>query len=996
MRLCCRALTAVLRSLPAVLLLALALSAQTTVWTYHNNNARTGANTAETQLTPANVNSQQFGLLLRAPVDADIYAQPLYLPNVTLPAGQTRNLVFVVTENDSVYAFDAQGASNGQGATPVWVDHFTDPSQGILTQTSNEAHCQDLQPLIGITGTPVIDTSTGTLYVVAATMENGQPVQRLHALAVATGAEKFGGPAVISATVPGTGVGSANGQLSFNPLTALQRPGLLLSQGLVYVAWGSHCDYQPYHGWLMAFNAATLQPAATYVATPNGEGGGLWGGAPAADASGNVYVASGNLGFSPSTGDLGESIIRLANSDGQLVASDYFAPWDVNQLSATNADLSSQGVVLLPPSSSQPAGVAVAGNKAGDLYVLNPNDLGGYVEGPGPDTQIPEEEAGASAGVFGTPAYWNGEWYQVGTGGDSGLGGPLQAFAVNDDLLSAAPVATSSTWFDFPAGVPMISANGNSDGIVWLIEAQAWASGGPEVLHAYDAGSLQELYNSTQDSARDQAGPAVKFVAPAIADGEVFVPAGGELDIYGLLPGQFTVTASAQNSDVALGQPATIQVATTGVAGPIALSCSAPAAGCSFAPASVSPGGAATLTVAAAALAAGANTIVIAAQQGPVTQTATVTITAQGFTLAATPGSLSVMAGQSAAFPLAAAAQGGFSGLISLSCQPPGGANCQLSPASVTPGQTATATLSSLPAGTVTAATVTGSASDGATASATLTATAWDFSVLAAHPQTTVTRGANTAQFPLATAGIAGFSGTINFTCQAAPPLACGFAPASVSAGGDTTLTVSGIAQISASQAPITVLAGSGGDSHSLALTIAIADFSLAAASPTASVSPGQTASYALNLAPSNGWTGSIGLSCGGAPKAATCVISPPTVTLNGASQTTTVSVMTTPPGLTAALPPGPSGEPPRSLLWLLCACLLSLGLAAISRRRRWATRLGGALALAALALALAACGGRPADPPALPSTPPGTTTLTITATAGALVHSLPLTLVVK
>lgn len=973
---------------------AIGLAAQTAVWTYHNNNARTGANTTETILTPGNVNAQQFGLLERVPVDGDVYAEPLYVPGVQLSNGQTRNLVFVATENDSVYAFDAQGALDGAGTTPVWVDHFTDPSQGIVPQSSEGVNCWDLTPDIGITGTPVIDLTTGTLYVVAETMENGQPVQRLHALDLATGAEKFGGPVVISAAVAGTGSASAKGQISFDPLRQFQRAGLLLNQGLVYVAWGSHCDVQPFHGWLMAFSAATLQLAAATVTTPNEAEGGIWGGAPAADDAGAVYVASGNGGFDPVTSDLGESVIRLNYQNGQLAAADYFSPYDQDSLSAANKDLSSQGVVLLPPMSGEAAPEAVAGDKAGDLYVLNRNDLGGYIAGSGPDKQILQEMPKVSAGVMGTPAYWNGYWYQLGTG--DGGGDYLQAFTFSNGLLSAAPAYESSEYFHFPAGVPVVSADGNNEGIVWLVQADAWATRGPEVLHAYNAENLQELYNSGQNASRDQAGPAVKFAAPTVADGQVFLPAGGELDIYGLFPGQFTISAQALNSTVPLGSAATIQVTSGGTGGPIELACTAPTKGCSFSSAQLAPGGSATLTVAASALAAGTNTITISATQGGASQTTSVIITAEGFSLAANPSSTAVLTGQPATFQIAAAAQGGYQGGITLACTA-GSADCQLAPSVIDPGQTSMVTLTHLPAGQITQAEVTGSSSLGANSSVTLTARAWDFSVTAAQSGVTVLRGANTANFTLATAGMAGFTGSIALSCVPATGLSCAFSPATVNAGGGTALVVSGLASAATDPVNVTVSASSGSDTHTVPLTVAISDFAISAASNRATVTPGQTATYGLKLSPVEGWSGNIALTCAGAPQAATCTITPASVSLNGSSQPATVTVATTAPA-SAALPYGWAhpwrGGGPGGWQWLL---LMVLGLGVAAALAMGKRRLSAALAGGLLALSLAACGGGgAAAQPVQRSTPHGSSTLTITASSGSLVHTQALTLTVN
>src|SRR5262249_20447924 len=317
------------------------------VSTYHNDNARLGLNAQEKQLTLANVNPNQFGKLFSQPVDGFVYAQPLYLPNVNIPGKGIHNVVYVATEHDSVYAFDADG-NGGINGHPLWASKFVDPAAGILTVLSQDVHCRDIYPEIGITGTPVIDTASATLYLVTKEKHNGHLfVQRLHALDVSTGTEKFGGPVDINATVPGTSDGSSGGQVAFDPLRNNQRPGLLLSNGYVYISWASHCDNGPYHGWVMAYDAHSLTQVAVWNATANGGLGGVWqaGGAPAADATGIVFLATGNGTFDADTGglDFGDSLLKLGlPAGGQLPVLDYFTPADQADMNAQDADLGSR------------------------------------------------------------------------------------------------------------------------------------------------------------------------------------------------------------------------------------------------------------------------------------------------------------------------------------------------------------------------------------------------------------------------------------------------------------------------------------------------------------------------------------------------------------------------------------------------------------------------------------------------------------------------------
>ena len=352
------------RILPALLLcltVSSAASAQIPspgVFTYHNDPARTGQNVNETILTPITATSTTFGKLFADPVDGQLYAQPLYVANVAIPAQGIHNVVYAATENDTVYAFDAdvQGAPLWQtsllvnGGTPV-------PSSDLPPYPGEGTSCTVVVPVIGVTGTPVIDPTTNTLYVVAKTKE-GPPdvpayVQRLHALDLATGAEKFGGPVTIAATVPGTGDGSDGTTLTFDPLHHLNRPGLALVNGVVYVAFGSLCDDYPFHGWLFGYDAGLLTQVGVFVTTPNGGGGGVWqsGGSVAADAGNNLYVMTGNGTFDADQGgvDFGDSVLEL--SPATLTVADSFTPFDQATWDPNDLDLGSGAPVVLPDQS---------------------------------------------------------------------------------------------------------------------------------------------------------------------------------------------------------------------------------------------------------------------------------------------------------------------------------------------------------------------------------------------------------------------------------------------------------------------------------------------------------------------------------------------------------------------------------------------------------------------------------------------------------------------
>ena len=489
------------------------------VLTYHNDNARTGQYALESVLVPGNVNTATFGKLFVAPVDGQVYAQPLYVANVSV-AGQLHNLVFVATEHNSIYAFDADRA----GAA-LWHTSFIDPANGITSQPSSDTGCPDINPEIGITSTPVIDPVTGLLYAVAKTKENGIARYRLHALDIATGTDRSGAGVDIQASVPGT-----SGRVVFNPLIENQRLSLLLSHGVVYFGTGSYCDLGDHHGWLLAYDAATLVQRSAFNATPNGTEGGIWqsGGGAAADVDGNVYVATGNGTFDAASSgtNYGNTILRLNVSLG---VSDYFTPYNQQVLSDNDGDLGSAGMVLLPDQPTGPAHLLVGAGKQGVVYVIDRDHMGRFQAAS--DSQIMQSlPVGACATgacpVFGTPAYFNQKVYVA------AVADGLRAFAWAGGQLSLS--ARSANTFGWPGATPSVSANGTSNGIVWVLETNG--SGAPAVLHAYSADDVSdELYSSNQNPGRDTPGPAVKFAVPTIANGRAYVGAQGQLSVFGLL-----------------------------------------------------------------------------------------------------------------------------------------------------------------------------------------------------------------------------------------------------------------------------------------------------------------------------------------------------------------------------------------------------------------------------------------------------------------------------
>jgi hypothetical protein len=504
---------------------------------HHNDLARTGQNLKEYALTAANVNSSTFTQLFSCPVDGYVYAEPLYVANL-LVGSATHNVVFIATEHDSVYAFDADSPSCVQ----LWKTSFL--GTGVTTMpwtdtgnpnVSGAPATNDVFPEIGITSTPVIDPTTNTIYVEAKTKEtvgsgcsSGSPcyVHRLHALSVTTGAEKFGGPVMISGA-------------NFDPLRHFNRPALLLANGTVYLGFGSHGDIPPWYGWLFGYNASTLAQKfvfATSDATKGASNGAsIWdgGAGPAADASGNVYFTTGN-GAYDGTKNFSESVLKLSPT-GTLL--DWFVPFNRSVLDANDIDMGSAGVIILPDAvgSSSHQHLLLGTGKIAILYLLDQTNLGKFNSGSNLDVQEvipvpPPNTTQLDGGNYGMPAYWNGNIYTT------GQNFPLSQFTIANGVLATPQSANSPNTFPPRGAIPAVSASGSTNGIVWVLDLSAWASNGPAILDAYNATNVSNLLFSSPSTGVGAAGPAVKFTVPTVANGKVYVGGQSVFTVFGLLP----------------------------------------------------------------------------------------------------------------------------------------------------------------------------------------------------------------------------------------------------------------------------------------------------------------------------------------------------------------------------------------------------------------------------------------------------------------------------
>ena len=494
--------------------------------------ARTGANLNETILTPANVNAAQFGKLFTIKVDGDVYAQPLYLPNIDIPGKGKHNVLFVATENDSVYAFDADNLS-----APLWHVNLA-KSAGGDPLTQRDARCFFIVPQVGITSTPVIDLKTGTLYVLARTKERQGVLsddvfrQRLHALAITTGAEKFGGPVEIKASVKGSGSGETGGQVAFDPLRENPRAALLLVNDSVYLSWGSSCDVGPYHGWLMAYEANTLAQKAVFNTSPDASDSAIWQGdaGPAADQDGNIFAVTGNGEFDAASNgrDFGDTVLKLSPRGPTFMLLDYFTPSNQAQLNDRDNDLGSSGPVLLPDQPGAHPHVLVAAGKEGKIYVIDRDHMGKFQ--PNDDSHAVQTIA-ASHGAFGAMAYWNRNVFFIGSETR------LEDFAVDHAQLTLK--ASGPARFLDSGATPAISANGSKDAIVWAASSKNWNEPPTRqaILYANDAADVNhQLYTTEQNPQRDRPGIALRFAIPSVVNGKVYLGSKGQVDVYGLLP----------------------------------------------------------------------------------------------------------------------------------------------------------------------------------------------------------------------------------------------------------------------------------------------------------------------------------------------------------------------------------------------------------------------------------------------------------------------------
>jgi hypothetical protein len=521
-------------------------------WRYDLTHA--GQNTQETALTPANVASNAFGKLFSLSVDDHVFAQPLYVPNLKMSDGLVHNVLFVTTENDSIYAFDADAKGNpiwrvslltsaygaGAGATPV--------PQGDV------APSQDIGPNIGITGTPAINSATNTMYVVANTKESGAYFSRLHAINIVTGAEQAGSPVNITATVAGTGDGSSGGQVPFSPLWTNQRAALNYYNGYVYIAYSSHGDISPYHGWLFAYNASTLQQTAVLCLTPDDLGASVWGsgaGLPIDTSTGKMFVVTANGDRSTpfqSNSDYGQSVLAFNLSNGQLTPADEFTTFNYKTLNTPDWDLGSGGLLMLPDQPGSHPHVIIAAGKEGRVTVLNRDSLGGLApSGSTSNTNAVQDFTISSIpqgeGFWSTAAYWNGHVYDWAGGDDGGTPNVGMEFQMNNGVMDTTPDTKTTFTSAFPGATFSISSNGTREGIAWAVKVDQFDSNGPAVLYAFDANDLSDIYYESDTKSSDTAGPANKFSVPVVTNGKVYIAAKGEVDVYGLLNAQQTAAA---------------------------------------------------------------------------------------------------------------------------------------------------------------------------------------------------------------------------------------------------------------------------------------------------------------------------------------------------------------------------------------------------------------------------------------------------------------------
>jgi hypothetical protein len=501
---------------------------------WRNDSGLTGQNQQELALSPATLTAGTFGKVSSCAVDGQVDAQPLYAAAVN-DGSRTRNVVYVATEHDSVYAFDADAIPCQQ----VWKRSFVDEAAGISSVPASEIPGGVVSAEVGISGTPVIDRASGTLYVVAKTRQEGptNPIyaHRLHALDIVTGSEKLGGPITITASAPGNGDGNnGGGVVLFDALAHSQRGALILSGDKLYVPFGGHGEASTYHGWLLVYHPSTLAQLETFNSTPDRSKGGIIA-APSSDTAGNIYVATGQGSFGMSTfppfrWNFGQTLLRLSPPPLTIadLSMDTFTPFNESSLSSAQKDFGVTGVLIVPDQiGAATPRLTIVGASNGALYVLNRDDLGGFTPS-GPDQVI--QRLDLPGGIYGTPAYWQSTVY-VAAAGDA-----LKAYPLSGGTLGDAPGSQSSSAIGGAGASPTISSNGGSGGVVWVVDASGADSDAPAVLRAFDATNLAvELYNSSRKP-EDAAGAAVRLAVPTVANGRVYVGTQNEVTVYGLAP----------------------------------------------------------------------------------------------------------------------------------------------------------------------------------------------------------------------------------------------------------------------------------------------------------------------------------------------------------------------------------------------------------------------------------------------------------------------------
>jgi chitodextrinase len=532
---------------------SVAVTNLTGITTWHNDVARTGQNLQEYALTPASVGGGNFGKLWSCPLDGTAYAQPLYVANLSIGGG-THNVVFVATMNDSLYAFDADNPA----CVIYWQKSYISPSAGtgITTISSADATCNDVLVQYGITGTPVIDQAANTIFFVTSTTENGVYYQRLHAVNISTGNDQANSPVAITASVTGSGDGGSTD--NFNALYQMQRPGLVLTQGGILIAFGSRCDNYlwPWHGWVMRYNETSLQQTAVFNTTPNGIEGGVWmsGATLALDSSGNMFFSSGNGTFDDTSStlpalapnnDFGESFLNL--NPTTLAIQDFYTPSNNSAWSYSDLDIAAAGVMVLPDGvgPSNHPNVVVGGDKQGHFWMMDRNSMSGFSSTTDNTVQYLMLPGNYTYLDYATPAYYQGTVYQ------SVSTGPVMAFPLTNGLIpasgvalpqAAVPASQSAENYYYPNPTPSISASPSGNAVVWVLDNNATgtdngaAPAGPAILRAYNASNLGTTLYSSATLPADTAGNAAKYTLPVVANGHVYVAGAGTLTVYGLSP----------------------------------------------------------------------------------------------------------------------------------------------------------------------------------------------------------------------------------------------------------------------------------------------------------------------------------------------------------------------------------------------------------------------------------------------------------------------------